>query len=100
MRRLGRGPNPALQTPREWGPGKSRKTKTNGRRTKSPALCWTAAKDGPPVQFRSRMSECLAQVRIGGRSVLITHRGIVVAILKPVREQRNSLLDKLASAGV
>jgi antitoxin (DNA-binding transcriptional repressor) of toxin-antitoxin stability system len=38
-----------------------------------------------PGQFRSQMSDCLAQVRIGGRSVLITYRGNVVAILKPVK---------------
>jgi prevent-host-death family protein len=38
-----------------------------------------------PGQFRSKMADCLAQVRIGGRTVLITYRGSVVAILKPVQ---------------
>jgi antitoxin (DNA-binding transcriptional repressor) of toxin-antitoxin stability system len=35
-----------------------------------------------PGQFRSRMSDLLAQVRYGNQKVLITYRGKVVAILR------------------
>ena len=41
-----------------------------------------------PGQFRSRMADYLAQVRLCGQSVLITYHGEVVAIVKPVKEPK------------
>ncbi len=37
-----------------------------------------------PGQFRSQMTEYLARVRIGNQRFLITYRGKVVAIIRPV----------------
>jgi antitoxin (DNA-binding transcriptional repressor) of toxin-antitoxin stability system len=37
----------------------------------------------PRRRFRSKMADCLAQVRFGGQRLLITYRGHVVAILMP-----------------
>jgi prevent-host-death family protein len=39
-----------------------------------------------PGQFRSGMSDLLAQVRFGNKNVLITYRGKVVAIMRPMGE--------------
>jgi antitoxin (DNA-binding transcriptional repressor) of toxin-antitoxin stability system len=39
-----------------------------------------------PAKFRSEMADYLTLVRKGGRKVLITYRGKVVAILKPLTD--------------
>jgi prevent-host-death family protein len=39
-----------------------------------------------PGEFRSGMSDLLAQVRFGNKNVLITYRGKVVAIMRPMGE--------------
>lgn len=38
-----------------------------------------------PNEFRSRMSDLLARVRFGNQRVLITYRGKVVAMVKPIK---------------